>query len=126
MVFWIFMYICDLLIPLLMVVFGWYFRKHAPKEINYLIGYRTPRSTKNQDTWQFAQRYYGNLSWKLGWPTLIISAIVPFFYIGKSSEWIGICGGILCLLQLIPVLYPIIPIEIALRKTFDEKGSRRQ
>ncbi|MCD8357287.1 MAG: SdpI family protein [Clostridia bacterium] len=126
MAFWIFMYICDLLIPLLMVGFGWYFRRYPPENINYWFGYRTTMSTKNQDTWQFAQRYYGNLSWKLGWPTLIISAIVPLFYMGRSTEFVGVCGGILCLLQLVLVLYPIIPIEIALRKTFDKNGNRRQ
>ena len=52
--FWIFMLITDLLIPVIMTVFGWYFIKQAPKNINYLFGYRTEMSMKNEDTWKFA------------------------------------------------------------------------
>ncbi len=35
--FWIFMMIVNLLIPLTMVVFGKYFSKKAPKEINAIL-----------------------------------------------------------------------------------------
>ena len=55
--FWCFMLAMDLIIPLSMIFLGKYFSKRAPKEINMLFGYRTTRSTKNQDTWQFAHRY---------------------------------------------------------------------
>lgn len=33
--------------------------------------------------------------------------------------------GILCVIQLIPLVASIIPTEIALRKTFDKNGNRR-
>lgn len=48
--FWCFMLAMDLIIPLSMIFLGKYFSKRAPKEINMLFGYRTTRSTKNQDT----------------------------------------------------------------------------
>lgn len=52
--FWIFMLAMDLILPLSMVFLGRYFVRHAPGNINMLFGYRTARSMKNQDTWQFA------------------------------------------------------------------------
>lgn len=52
--FWIFMLIMDLLIPFTMIGFGKMFLKKAPDQINYVFGYRTSMSMKNQDTWVFA------------------------------------------------------------------------
>lgn len=48
--FWIFMTIMNLLIPLTMILFGIYFIKKSPKEINTTFGYRTSMSMKNKDT----------------------------------------------------------------------------
>ena len=59
--FWIFMFAVNLLIPLVMVIFGAIFIKTAPKKINFLFGYRTERSMKNEDTWKFAHTYLGKL-----------------------------------------------------------------
>ena len=54
--FWIFMLIMDLLIPFTMIGFGKMFLKKAPDQINYVFGYRTSMSMKNQDTWVIAER----------------------------------------------------------------------
>ena len=48
--FWIAMFVCNLLVPLLMVIFGRIMYKHAPKSINGIYGYRTSMSMKNEDT----------------------------------------------------------------------------
>ncbi|MBE6023390.1 MAG: SdpI family protein [Cellulosilyticum sp.] len=61
MSFWIFMLLMTLLIPISMIGFGYYFSKKAPKEINNVLGYRTSRSMKNKETWQFAHNYFGKL-----------------------------------------------------------------
>lgn len=37
-----------LLIPVIMLIFGTIFSKTAPKDINYIFGYRTTRSMKNE------------------------------------------------------------------------------
>lgn len=38
--FWWFMLVCDLLIPVLMIMFGKVMWKHPPGKINGMIGYR--------------------------------------------------------------------------------------
>ena len=67
MSFWWFMLICDLIIPIVMIIAGRMMWKHCPKSINGIVGYRTNRSMKNMDTWKFAHEYCGKLWWKIGW-----------------------------------------------------------
>ena len=69
--FWWFMLICDLIIPIAMVIGGRMMWKHCPKNINSMSGYRTTRSMKNMDTWKFANDYCGRIWWKIGWVMII-------------------------------------------------------
>ena len=47
------------------------------------------------------------------------------FVLGKDADTVGTVGGILTVVQLIPMLGTIIPTERALKKNFDEYGRRR-
>ncbi len=98
--------------------------KKAPDSINPVFGYRTTMSMKNRDTWEFAHQYCGKLWWILG-ITLLPITIIPFlFLLGKDNDRVGIVGGVLCLIQLIPLIGSIIPTERALKRTFDKNGNR--
>jgi Predicted integral membrane protein len=124
--FWIFMLAMDLAVPAVMIVFGSVCRKGAPKDINHVFGYRTTMSMKNKDTWEFAHRHCGRV-WRLvGWILLVLSAAAMFFAWGKEIDAVGNFGLILILVQTVILLISIAPTEIALRKTFDEDGRRKQ
>ena len=43
----------------LMLALSLLFKKFPPKKINYLYGYRTARSMKNEDAWKYANTYSG-------------------------------------------------------------------
>lgn len=116
--FWWFMFVCDLLIPILMIVAGNMMWKHAPKEINGLIGYRTTRSMKNADTWKFAQDYCGRLWWKIGWIMLPVSFVIHIPFYRSSKDIIGIVGAILCTIQCFILIGSIFPVERALKRKF--------
>ena len=122
--FWIFMLIMNLLIPVMMIGFGKYFMKSAPGSINIAFGYRTSMSMKNQDTWKFAHEYCGKLWYKWGMIMLILTIIVMLFLLGKSVDTIGYWGGVVCMIQLVPLIGAIFPTESALRRTFDKNGNR--
>lgn len=124
--FWIFMLIMNMLMPVLMLGFGWVFLHKPPKTINWGYGYRTTMSMKNQDTWDFAHQYAGKLWFKWGKWLLIISVVTMLLVIGRSEEVIGTVGGALCLVELVPLVYVIVPTERALKQTFDSKGNRRK
>lgn len=116
--FWWFMLACDLLIPVMMIVFGNMMWKHPPKSINAVIGYRTSRSMQNMDTWKFAHHYFGRLWWKTGWVMLLSSFLlhIPFFH--STDNAVGKLGGILCTVQCFVMLVPIFFTERALKKKF--------
>lgn len=123
--FWIFMFVMELLIPLTLLCFGRRFMNRAPKEINHSFGYRTDRSMKNQDTWEFAHRYCGKIWFYSGLLMLPLSIIVMALVIGKENHTVGATGLVLCVLQMIPLMGAAIPTELALKKNFDETGHRR-
>ncbi len=125
MAFWIFMMIMDLLLPVTMIGFGRYFMKKAPNEINAVFGYRTSMSMKNKDTWEFAHKYCGKIWYVCGLAMLPITVMFMLLAIGKNENYVGTVGGIICGVQLIPLIGSIFQTEIALKKNFDKHGKRR-
>lgn len=125
MEFWIFMMITNLLLPLIMICFGQYFSKKAPKEINGVFGYRTTMSMKNKDTWNFAHNYCGKLWRVMGLAALVFSMVIMLFVYGKSTETVGMSGGIVCTLQTVFLLGSVVMTEAELKKNFDKDGKRK-
>ena len=123
--FWIFMLIMDLLTPLLMLVFGSLSLKRAPKEINFIYGYRTTMSMKNKDTWQFAHACFGRLWSRIGLILLPVSIIPLLFVMGGNENTVAIVGGVVCAVQVVVLLASIVPVEKALKRTFDRDGNRK-
>ena len=123
--FWWLIVICDLLVPVIMLIAGRMMWKHCPKEINGLIGYRTARSMKNMDTWRFAHEYCGKLWWKIGLimvvPTILIH--IPFYH--RDEATVGIVGGILAAMQCIILIGSIFSTEHALKMAFNNDGTQR-
>lgn len=123
--FWWFMLVCDLLIPLVMVIAGWMMWKHCPKKINTIYGYRTKRSMMNMDTWEFAHDYCGQLWFKMGLIMLIPSALIFVPFYNSNEDVIGVVGSVLCMIQLVALIVAIFPTEKALKNTFNDDGTRK-
>ncbi|MTI70540.1 MAG: SdpI family protein [Firmicutes bacterium] len=112
-------------IPLMMTTIGFVWRKKPPKAINWVYGYRTSKSMKNQETWEFANKYFGNLWYKIGIALSIISIIVFCVFINSTDLTKEKVFGLWIILQSISLLIPIIPTEISLKKNFDKNGNLR-
>ena len=123
--FWIFMLITVLLIPLTMIFFGWLLFRRTPKEINYVYGYRTKRSMMNEETWRFANQYFGKAWYLCGLILAPLSVIAIAIVFGKEPGTVGTVGGIITMLQMLPLIGAIVPTESELKKNFDENGKRR-
>lgn len=123
--FWIFMLIMVLLIPLTMIFFGWLLCRKTPKEINYVYGYRTKRSMMNEETWRFANQYFGKVWYLCGLISAPLSVIAIAIVFGKGPGTVGTVGGIITMLQMLPLIGAIVPTESELKKNFDENGKRR-
>lgn len=123
--FKIFIIVSNLIIPVIMLFFGVRFRKHGPKNINGIYGYRTSMSMKNKNTWEFAHQYCGRLWIKLGLIMLTISIIVSVLIFAYVDEAQGIIDAILVTIQTIVLIVSIFPVEKALKNNFDGNGNRR-
>lgn len=123
--FWIFVLTFDLLLPGVMIGFGREFMRNPPKEINPGYGYRTTMSSKNQETWDFAQRYMGEVWYKAGKVLLRPSALPLLFVLGRDVGTVGMVGMTVCGVQLVVMLGSIGVTEHALKKNFDKNGKRK-
>lgn len=95
------------------IVSGIIVLKYPPKEINWLYGYRTSTSTKNKQTWDFAQKFSGDLMLKSSFYVFCISILgylIPLDFIYLMLL------GILILFAWIVFL--IIKTEKAIKKNF--------
>lgn len=109
-----------LMVPIITLITGYLMHRHTPKSINALVGYRTSRSMINQDTWNFANKYCASLWIKLGVVSSIVSILI--FIVFDINEFISI---VIILIQTFLLLLSIIPVEKALKNTFDDDGNRR-
>lgn len=118
-------FLLDLPVPAIVIIAGRAMWKRCPKRINALLGYRTTRSMKNMDTWKFAHDYCGRLWWKLGWSMLIISALIAIPFCRCDSAATGAVAGALPLVQCAALILSIFPVEAALKRTFNDDGTRK-
>ncbi len=124
--FWTFVSLCSVLLPIIMILVGKYFMNHPPKEINMLCGYRTCRSMKNINTWIFANKYMGKIWAKFGNVMLILSIIPMLFVIEKDNDTIGITSLVVLILQFIVLFWTIYLTEKALQNNFDNDGNNKK
>ena len=69
MKFWIFMFVMNLLTPLVMIIYGRIYEKKPPQKPKSKFaysGYRTKMSMINIETWEYAHRFFGKLWFRFG------------------------------------------------------------
>ena len=80
---------------------------------------------KNKDTWEFAHKKIGKIWLATGAIILPVSAVIMVLVLGQSKDVIGNTGSVITLLQLVPLIASIFPVEKALKENFDDDGKRR-
>ena len=120
---WIMIVITYMLIPALMTGAGWRIWKHPPKTINAMYGYRTKMSSRNQNTWRFAQEYAGRLWVRWGIRMMPVSILLLMFFAAAGEEAAATAGSVLCIVQIVIMLSSIAVVERMLNKVFDKQGN---
>ena len=118
------LFICTLLVPVIILIIGLIFSKVQVKDINAIMGYRTPMSTKNQDTWDFANRYFPKVWIIMSIGMLVITLLCWLILIKQSIAVVEKAATAITLIQTALLFLSIIPCEIALKKNFDKDGNR--
>ena len=98
--------------PILMLVIGIVFQKHAPKEINGFIGYRTRRSMQSQEAWDYANKRMGEIWLALGVILLVVSIPLTLLFAENGLT-------IAMIAQVVALILSIIPVEVELKAKFD-------
>lgn len=122
--FWLFCLVMNLLIPATMFFFGGRFLTNPPKTINGGYGYRTARSMKNQQTWDFAHQVCGQVWMKAGKRMALPSVLVMLIVTGQDIGVVGTVCGVVAGIQCVVMLGTIFPVEQALKKNFDRFGRK--
>lgn len=122
--FTISMFLCNLLIPVIMLIGGYFMYKHPPKNINSACGYRTRRSMKSEETWRFANTLCGKLWLKMSVPVIIISVTAQLPFIGADKDTFGNLTLVIEIIQIVLLIIPAFIVEKKLKADFDDEGRR--
>jgi uncharacterized membrane protein len=87
-----------------------------PKEINYLYGYRTKRSMKSKESWDFAQ-HYSNVQMAKAALFMIVISFAGYLFPADNVA-LHLIGGLI--ITLLGVAYMLVTTERELKKRFTE------
>ena len=122
---WFIMSIVSLFVPLIMLLIGIIFIKKAPNKINPVYGYRSRHSMKSIEAWKFAHYLCAKIWLYAGIVMLTLTILAMLLVLNKGQETIGLVGTITLYVQLAVIVLSIIPVEVALKRNFDENGNKK-
>ena len=103
----------------LMLFISFIYSKYQPKEISTIYGYRTPRSIKNNNIWEFANKVSAKYM-IIASLTTIIFQLLGFIFSYTSENFLLVNYGFL----IISLGLSIWKTEIEINKFFNKEGKR--
>ncbi len=104
----------DLVIHLIigppLIILSYLFMRFPPKKINAIYGYRTPRSMRNQEAWDFANKYSSELMFYFCLSVPLFQ-IVSYFSIGPKPAALASTGYL-----TVGLIVLVIITEVKLKK----------
>lgn len=73
------------IISLSYLIIGVLLIKYPPKNINSIIGYRTKKSSKNQEMWDFAQKLSGKIFRIMGIVNFVVVSSIILLFVNKQN-----------------------------------------
>ncbi len=122
--FWLFLVIVLSVLPITMIMFGSIYKKFAPG-YNYMFGYKTKRSLKSRESWEFAHIYFGKFWFVAGIVLVGLNIIVMLAVSNTDHELIGMMAIAVAGFELVVFVLSVVFTEHALKRTFDNDGNTR-
>ena len=123
---WMLMLVCNLIVPAVVIWYGRRFERNPPKEPNAWFGYRTARSMKSRDAWNFAQRKMGQVWGRWGLVMLpVVLACQGLTLLCPDVESMCLWSLPITAAEVVILLLSMIPVERALKENFDGNGRRK-
>ena len=101
---------------LIFVIAGYIQQKYPPKKINHFYGYRTRKSMRDQESWDFAQAYSSRQMQKMGVGIVLMGGLA---WVADIQSFFAISVGIIIFI-LCPFLM-LVEVELELKKRFPKK-----
>lgn len=117
--FWLTTLFLDLFVPIIILITGILYIKKPVKHINCMHGYRTERAMKHQEAWDFAQRYFGNVCFRLGISFTLLTFVLMFSVFRQNQKNIELLGDVIAMAEVFMLIYMLIPTERALKKKYE-------
>lgn len=96
----------------MMLVLAFLFKRFPPKKINYWYGYRTPRSMRSQEAWDFANQYSSNALVGVCVLTCLVQVILYFLLDHKAS----LLGSSVFLAVALTLVIPLTEMQLKKNK----------
>lgn len=125
MKFFIFVFCCNIIYPFIMIICGGLLWKHYPKKPNSIIGYRTSRSMKNDETWAFAQVDCGKRMFKVGIILLLPFVLCQLPFINVDKKILTALELVFLVVGLTVIIVTAFITEKRLKQSFTDEGQRK-
>lgn len=117
----LFIIIIGIFYVLYIAICGFWMLK-PPKNINHTYGYRTPRSMKTIEHWDYANKLAPKLMLTTSHISLLFSLIAYYFFLNSALSFMPALSLVSCLFTLLPIL--VIPVvEYRLKKQFPKQNN---
>ena len=100
---------------LVLSILSWIYKIHPPKSINLFYGYRTRRSMRNQETWDFGNVIGAKMMLWVGILSFIVGVFAYFF----TPRW---SMGISTFFLVVAIFVGVFWCERQLETHFDKNG----
>ena len=99
------------IIPILITLIGILMYKRPPKKVNWFVGYRTRKSTKNEKVWEKANRYCGKLWIIIGLAMIVVAILLNVLFYFRIIIFSETILSIIVLSEIIPILSSGLMVE---------------
>lgn len=114
------LFIFTTILSLSYLIIGVLLIKHPPKNINSIIGYRTKKSSKNQEMWDYAQRLSGKIFRTIGIVNFVVCSLIILLFVNKQN--VETMFLVLAYCQIAELFVVILITEIKLKKKIENKN----
>jgi len=99
------------MIPVLMIIAGCLMSKYPLKKVNWFVGYRTRKSTKNEKVWEKANRYCGKLWIIIGLAMIVVAILLNVLFYFRIIIFSETILTIIVLSEIIPIILSGLMVE---------------
>jgi uncharacterized membrane protein len=111
-----------MILPAVMLGISFLFMKHSPKKINTVVGYRTARSTTNQQTWQEANQYSARLFFRFSYIMILVAALcaVLLGIVLRGEVLMAVSMLVSVVLMFVDIIITVVFTEKHLKEMFPD------